>query len=139
MMTIGELAARAGVRASAIRYYERHGLLPQPERVGGQRRYTEETITRLGVIGVAKRTGFSLGDAKVLLDATDQGDPAYEPLRALAERKLPEVEALIERAERVKRWLQTARECGCETLDVCGLFDEEVAAELLSVDRAAGA
>lgn len=121
-LTIGEVAARTGLRSSAIRYYERVGLLPEPDRVAGQRRYPKEVVRRLGVIGVAKRAGFSLDDARILLEATDQGDPACEPLRELAERKLPEVEALIDRAERVRRWLEVARGCGCETLDVCELF-----------------
>ncbi|MBA2764136.1 MAG: MerR family DNA-binding protein [Thermoleophilaceae bacterium] len=85
-------------------------------------------VRRLGVIAVAKRAGFSLDEARILLEATDGGDPAHEPLRALAERKLPEIEALIDRAEQVKRWLEVAQDCGCETLDVCGLFDEHVSA-----------
>lgn len=122
------MAAQTGLRSSAIRYYERAGLLPEPERVGGQRRYTDDVVRRLGVIAVAKRAGFSLDDARILLAATDGGDPVHEPLRALAERKLPEIEALIDRAEQVKRWLEVAQGCGCETLEVCALFDEQPSA-----------
>ena len=81
-------------------------------------------MTRLGVIDVAKRAGFSLDDIRVLLSATDAGEPASAHLQELAERKLPEVQELIERAEIVRRWLETARGCGCESLDVCGLFSE---------------
>ena len=62
MFTIGQVAEQAGVAASAIRYYEREGLLPEPERIGGQRRYNEDAVRRLEVIGVAKRAGFSLDD-----------------------------------------------------------------------------
>lgn len=123
-LTIGEVASRTGLRASAIRYYERAGLLPEPKRTAGQRRYSDDVVDRLGVIAVAKRAGFSLDDARILLEATDHGDPAHEPLRALASRKLPEIDALIDRATRVKRWLEVAQGCGCESLDVCGLFDE---------------
>ena len=125
VLTIGQVAAQAGVNASAIRYYERVGLLPQPERVSGQRRYTPETIRRLGVIDVAKRAGFTLDDARALLATGENGGAAHEEVRALAERKLPEVEALIQRAEAMKRWLTTASGCGCQTLDVCALFDGE--------------
>lgn len=121
-LTIGHVARRAGINASAIRFYERHGLLPEPDRVSGQRRYTDDALTRLGVIEVAKQAGFTLAEIKTLLAATEAGDSAQE-LRTLAERKLPDVDALIERAESMRRWLTTATECGCESLDVCALFD----------------
>lgn len=122
-LTIGEVARRAGIETSAIRYYERVGVLPEPERDGGQRRYTQETIRRLGVIDVAKRAGFTLAEARVLLATADEGTPAHEQIRRLAERKLPEVEDLIRRAEAMKHWLTAAGECTCETIDVCGLFE----------------
>ena len=124
-LTIGQVAARAGLRTSAIRYYERVGLLPAPERLGGQRRYTAETVRRLGVIDVAKRAGFTLDDARLLLAAGDDGAPAYEQVRQLARRKLPEVEALIDQAEAMKRWLTVASDCDCDTLDVCRLFEND--------------
>ena len=123
-LTIGQVADRAGINSSAIRYYERHGLLPAAERVRGQRRFTEQTVRRLGVIDVAKRAGFSLEEVRALLVATDEGEPAHAQLQALALRKLPEVEALIARAESMRRWLTTASGCGCSTLDVCALFEE---------------
>ena len=122
-LTIGQLAKRAGLNASAIRYYERVGVLPPPERESGQRRYTPEAIRRLQVIEVAKRAGFSLDEAGLLLATTDGGEPAYARVRELAERKLPEVEALIDRAEAMRDWLTAAGGCDCETLDVCALFE----------------
>ena len=137
VLTIGQVAAQAGVNASAIRYYERVGLLPPPLRESGQRRYTQETVRRLGVIDIAKRAGFTLDDARALLATDEDGGPAHEEIRALAYRKLPEVEALILRAEAMKRWLTAAQGCGCETLDVCALFEDEPPAELtLEVARA---
>jgi MerR family transcriptional regulator, redox-sensitive transcriptional activator SoxR len=122
-LTIGQVAQQVGVKTSAIRYYEAVGVLPEPERRGGQRRYTDETIQRLHVIDIAKRAGFSLDEAKMLLATTDGGAPAYAQLRELAMRKLPEVDALIARATAVREWLNTATGCNCETLDVCGLFE----------------
>jgi len=124
-LTIGQVATRAGINASAIRYYERAGVLPQPERRSGQRRYTQETVQRLGVIDIAKRAGFTLDDARALLATGGEGGPAHDRIRDLAQRKLPEVEALIERAEAMKRWLTIATGCNCDTLDVCGLFEDE--------------
>src|SRR5688500_8928105 len=121
-LTIGQVAQRAGVNTSTIRFYERTGVLPLPARMSGQRRYDESVVTRLGVIGVAKRAGFTLDEVRVLLAASDAGEPASEQLRALAVEKLPQVDALIERANAVRGWLATAAECRCESLDVCELF-----------------
>ena len=53
-LSIGEVAERAGVNASAIRFYERRGLLPEPERVGGHRRYTGATVRRLEIIAAGR-------------------------------------------------------------------------------------
>ena len=122
-LTIGQLAQRAGITTSAIRFYERTGVLPQPERVSGQRRYGPEAVRRLEVLEVAKRAGFSLDEAKVLLQSADAGTPAFEAVRDLAERKLPDIEALIARAQEMRAWMLIATDCSCTTLDVCALFD----------------
>jgi len=121
-LSIGEVAGKAGASVSAIRYYERRGLLPEPQRLGGQRRYPGSTVRRLGVIAIAKEAGFSLDEVGVLLTSTDQGAPAGKQLRALAAGKLAEIDALIERATAMRGWLAAADECSCETLDICALF-----------------
>ena len=72
---------------------------------------------------MAKRAGFSLDEARVLLATGHGGPPAHAQLRELAERKLPEVDELIARAQAMREWLVTASGCDCDTLDVCGLFD----------------
>jgi MerR family redox-sensitive transcriptional activator SoxR len=118
-LTIGEVARQVGIRSSAIRYYERVGVLPEPDRLAGQRRYTPETVRRLQVIDVAKRAGFSLEEVRSLLES----DRASVSLRQLAQRKLPDVQALIERATAMQEWLATASGCDCPTLEVCDLFD----------------
>jgi MerR family redox-sensitive transcriptional activator SoxR len=127
VLRIGEVADRAGVSISAIRFYERQGLLPRPERVSGQRRFPPETVQRLGIIAGAKQAGFTLEEIRVLLTSSDQGAPAHEQVQALAARKLPEVEALIERAESMRDWLTAGCGCGCESLEGCALFIEAVA------------
>lgn len=124
-MLIGELAARAGLRPSAIRYYESVGVLPQPDRVSGRRRYSEETLRSLSVIRTAQRAGLSLEEAGDLLAAADGQSPVSERLQAIAQRKLPEIDALLERASLVRRWLDAAARCECPSLDECPLFDEE--------------
>jgi MerR family redox-sensitive transcriptional activator SoxR len=90
--------------------------------VSGQRRYDERVLRRLAVIDVAQRAGLSLSEIRELLQHGEQ--PVAGPLRELAERRLPEIDALIERAQRVRRWLEEATECRCETIDECALFDE---------------
>lgn len=122
-LTIGQLAQQFGINTSAIRYYEANGVLPAPARVSGQRRYGPDAVRRLEVLDVAKRAGFSLDEIRVLLQSADAGTPAFESLRTLAARKLPEVEALIERAEAMRAWLLIATDCDCTSLDICALFD----------------
>ena len=122
-LTIGPLAARFGLNASAIRYYERVGVLPEPARERGRRRYGPDAVRRLEILAAAKRAGLSLAEARMLLETADDGTPPSEALRDIAARKLPEVDALIRRAQATRAWLLLARACACETLDVCALFD----------------
>ena len=124
-LTIGQLAQRFGMKTSAIRYYEANGILPEPARHNGHRRYGPDAVRRMEVLDVAKRAGFSLDDARVLLQSGDAGAPAFESLRELATRKLPEVEALIARAQAMRDWLLTATDCSCTSLDVCALFEAD--------------
>jgi MerR family transcriptional regulator, redox-sensitive transcriptional activator SoxR len=121
-LTIGEVSRRSAVKATTVRYLESLGVLPEPERVSGQRRYTVDVLRRLAIVDVAQRAGFSLEEIAELFAAADA--PAFEQLRALAERKLPAIEDLIARAQAVHRWLEVASACECQTLDVCGLFDD---------------
>jgi MerR family redox-sensitive transcriptional activator SoxR len=124
-LTIGELARRTARRPSSIRYYEEIGLLPEPARVGGRRRYPEETVRTLTVVDTAQRAGLTLEEIRVLLTAAADDGDATEELRRVAERKLPELEATIERAVLVRRWLEAAARCECPSLDDCCLFEPE--------------
>ena len=139
-MRIGEVASRGGVNVSLVRYYDRIGLLPAAERVSGQRRYDESALRRLAVIDVAQRAGLSLDEIKDLLEHGN--DPMSDRLRELADRRLPDIDALIDRAQRVRTWLQTAQGCGCQAIDECGLFDDAAAPPAgpvkLSVHRVGG-
>jgi MerR family redox-sensitive transcriptional activator SoxR len=121
-LRIGEIAAQAGVRVSLLRYYEEVGLLAPAERVNGQRRYDASALRRLEVIDVAQRAGLTLQEIRELVEHGN--DPMSDRLRELAERRLPEIDALIERAARVRAWLADATRCGCDSLDDCALFDD---------------
>jgi MerR family transcriptional regulator, redox-sensitive transcriptional activator SoxR len=121
-LTIGEVARRAGVATSSIRYYERIGLLPEPERLQGQRRYAPDVLGKLGFIGVAQSAGFRLAEIKELIAGVDSADGMGEQMRSLSTRKLDEVEALLERTRAMRGWLEVAKQCGCATPAECTLF-----------------
>jgi MerR family redox-sensitive transcriptional activator SoxR len=121
-LTIGEVARRAGVAASTIRYYESIDLLPKPIRERGQRRYEESVLGKLGFIGVAQSAGFSLDQIKELVEGIDEGESMGTAMRSLSTRKLDEVEELLERTKAMKGWLEVAKECGCMTPAECALF-----------------
>ncbi len=131
LLSIGQVATRAGLRTSSIRYYESVGVLPEPERVSGQRRYPADIVTRLGFIDVAQRAGFSLDEIRELFEASAENQ-ASERLQSLAQRKLGDVEDLIARAEAMRGWLQAAGNCECPQLDACLLFGDEVRGALRS-------
>ena len=120
-LAIGEVAQRAGMTASRIRYYEARGLLPPPGRVSGKRRYGPDVLRRLAIIDAAQRVGFGLDEIHDLLGSRDE--LAHERLRQLALAKLPELDQLIDRATSVRRLLEICSECDCESIDVCRMFD----------------
>ena len=123
-LTIGELAHRAGLATSAIRYYERVGLLPPAARVSGQRRYGEDAVARLAFIGAAQHAGFTLAEIRELADRTDDARELATPMRELSARKLPEVRAAIERAQEMRVWLEVASGCECGGTEECTLFPQ---------------
>jgi MerR family redox-sensitive transcriptional activator SoxR len=124
LLAIGELAELAGKRPSSIRYYEQVGLLPPPVRVSGQRRYDAGTVRTLAVIDTAQRAGLTLDEVRTLLSASPGDSSAIDRLRDVADRKLPEIVALIERTELVRSWLEAAARCECPNLNECPLFDD---------------
>src|SRR5947209_3279052 len=114
-LTIGEVAAAAGLHTSAIRYYEDAGLLPQPARAGGKRRYDPETIDRLLLIRFSRRLGFRVSDLRGLL-RDPRGARSKDVWRRLVDARLDEVAALIRAAKGVERVLRESRDCDCVTL-----------------------
>src|SRR5688500_18215857 len=103
-LSIGEVAALAGLPASTLRYYERIGLLPKPPRASGQRRYTTDILPPLAVIQLAKDANFSLPEINSLLYGAN-GTPSQR-WRELAEHKLNEVNAILQRAQEMKQLLE---------------------------------
>ncbi len=118
---IGEVARRAGIRPSAIRYYESVGLLPEPRRVSGRRRYGPDVLTRLTVIRMAQEAGFTVAEMRALFHAFPEDIAASLRWRAFAERKIGEMDAVIDRAQRMRGVLEASMRCGCVTFDDCAL------------------
>jgi MerR family transcriptional regulator, redox-sensitive transcriptional activator SoxR len=119
-MSIGEVGRRAGLEPSAIRYYERLGLLPKPPRAGGKRRYDESVLEWLSLIALAREGGFTMAEIKRLVTGFTPGTRPAARWQELATRKLVEIDAMVARAERMRAVLRVALDCGCFRLEDCG-------------------
>lgn len=117
--SIGQVAREAGVAASALRYYEQSGLLPPPPRRSRQRRYDENVFGRIALIRLALEAGFTISETRIFLSGYSADTPPAARWRELAARKLEEVNALMERAQRMKALLETSFHCRCPSLTDC--------------------
>ncbi len=118
-MKIGELAARAGLNASALRYYEKMSLLVPPHRARGQRRYPSDALDRVLLIRFASEMGFTLGEIKLFLHGLRDNSPVGPRWRKLAHRKIGEINDAIQRSLRLKSLLQHLLQCRCASLQIC--------------------
>jgi len=101
-MTIGEVARQAGIRPSAIRYYESMNVLPPPRLVNTKRRYTTEIFEQLILIKIAQEAGFTVAEMRLVLNS-HEGDAQFPGgWRALAQQKLVEVGKRIEQLETMR-------------------------------------
>jgi DNA-binding transcriptional MerR regulator len=106
LATIGEVASRAGVATSTIRYYERRGLLPADERRSGQRRYRPESLRRLVFIGMLQDAGLSLEEIDGVLGAATVAE-----WKAIARTRLGALDEEIARLQRARSYLEGALLC----------------------------
>ena len=118
-LSIGDVARRVGVRPSAVRYYEREGLIDPPRRRGGKRVYEPKVFEALALIQLAQGAGFTIRETKQLLDGFEVATPASVRWQVLAREKLQETQELIARAERVRELLLRLLQCRCTTLASC--------------------
>ena len=119
MLSIGEVARQAGLKTSAIRYYEEIGILPAAERMNGQRRYGPDTVERLEVVRFARAAGLSLDEIRVLFHGFGADVPPSSRWQDVATRKLRELDEQAARIERMRRILEATLDCGCVTLEDC--------------------
>ena len=97
-LTVGQLASRTGVRADTIRFYEREGLLPIPQRTEGEhRRYGPTDVDRLLFIRGAQRLGLRLAEIRELLAVRETGTCPCEPAEGLLRRHVAEIETEMAR------------------------------------------
>lgn len=121
-LSIGAVARECGMAPSAIRFYEKEGLLPVPARRSGQRRYDEGVFARLEIIRLALDAGFTVGETRMFLSGFSKDTPPAARWRALATRKLDEVSALMQRAQQMKSLLESSFHCQCPSLQDCETF-----------------
>jgi len=124
-MQIGQLAKHAGVPIDTVRYYERNGILPLPERQSsGYRRYGDEDVSRLRFVRRAKALGFTLVEIRELLALSGSRDEDMAGLKATASEKLADVEQKIEELSRIRDGLRTlVASCpGHGALDCCPIL-----------------
>jgi len=127
LLTIGELACRAGVATSALRYWEELGLLPAPVRISGQRRYPASAAGHVGVILLLRDAGFTLAEQKAFMasHAAAPGD-----WQRLARRKLAELDDQIAKAQTAREAIDHALACPHKDILECPNFASLNAARL---------
>jgi MerR family transcriptional regulator, redox-sensitive transcriptional activator SoxR len=115
---IGDLARQAGIRPSAIRYYESAGLFPVAERRGGQRVYGADALRRLELLKAGQMLGFSLEEVAMVLGSI--GEPSVTARwKTLAARKIAELDQAIATARAIKGLLEEGLQCGCVDASEC--------------------
>jgi redox-sensitive transcriptional activator SoxR len=117
---VGEVAERAGVNIETLRYYERRGLLPAPDRTpSGHRRYDEETVRFLGAIKEAQAVGFTLAEIAEYLRAARRSGVPSEALRVRMAAKIDQIDGRIAALRHMRDELARVVGCACVSLDHC--------------------
>jgi MerR family redox-sensitive transcriptional activator SoxR len=118
-LMIGELARRAGVATSALRYYEKAGLLPSPARASNRRQYEPSALGRIRIILLARDAGFSVSETRTFLNGFPVGTKPALRWRAMAKRKIAELDALTTRLSQMRSILDASFNCECQRLEDC--------------------
>jgi MerR family redox-sensitive transcriptional activator SoxR len=118
-MKIGDLAARADLAPSAIRYYEKVGLLAPAERINGQRRYSRDALDRVLLIRVAGEMDFTLSEIRLFLNGFHKNTPVSARWRKLTSRKIVELQQRLASTRRLLNYLERLQHCRCVELHQC--------------------
>jgi DNA-binding transcriptional MerR regulator len=123
LIDIGEVTDRSGLAASALRFYEREGLIKSVARSGLRRQYAPEVLQRLAAISLARLSGFTIAEIRLLF-ATNGTPEEWKPLAAV---KVEELSAQIERLEFLRTNLQHALGCKSPNIWSCKYFQHALA------------
>jgi MerR family redox-sensitive transcriptional activator SoxR len=118
-LSIGEMARRAGVSTSALRYYEKARLLPPPARESGRRRYGRQVLGRIRIILLARGAGFTIEETRIFLEVQTPGATPAARWRLMAKKKIAELDVIMARVAQMKVMLESEFRCGCQRLDDC--------------------
>jgi MerR family redox-sensitive transcriptional activator SoxR len=118
-LMIGELARQAGVATSALRYYEKAGLLPSPARASNRRQYDPAVLGRIRIILLARDAGFSISETRTFLSGFPVGTRPALRWRAMAKRKIAELDELTTRLSQMRSILNASFNCECRRLEDC--------------------
>jgi MerR family redox-sensitive transcriptional activator SoxR len=129
-LTIGEAATRIGVSTSALRFYEKAGLITAARTDGGQRRYPRDILRRVAFIRGAQAVGIKLSDIKQAIDHLPaHRAPTKEEWHELSVAWRPQIDAKITVLVAIRDMLESCIGCGCQSLDSCAVFNpDDVAA-----------
>jgi MerR family transcriptional regulator, redox-sensitive transcriptional activator SoxR len=123
-LTVGELAERAGVATSTLRFYEEHGLIASERTESGHRRYRPDALRRVSFIRVAQRVGLTLDDIKTALASLPkQRTPSKRDWERLSTKWQPMLTERIATLQRLQTELSSCIGCGCLSLESCGLWN----------------
>lgn len=131
-LTVGQVAARAGVSVSALHFYEAHGLITSTRSAGNQRRFARDTLRRLAFIRASQRVGIPLADIREALDGLPRGrTPTATDWARLADRWRERLDESIDQLTRLREDLGSCIGCGCLSLTACKLanYADRMAAE----------
>jgi MerR family transcriptional regulator, redox-sensitive transcriptional activator SoxR len=128
-MTIGELSTRSGVSQSALRFYERHGLIASTRTDGNQRRFAATTLRRVALVRAAKAAGIPLERLREALDTLGGDSPKKKDWERLSRAWARELDERIETLQSIRTRLTGCIGCGCLSLRTCQLLnpDDEAA------------
>ncbi|HEX3914902.1 MAG TPA: MerR family transcriptional regulator [Steroidobacteraceae bacterium] len=118
-LLIGEVARRAGLSTSALRYYEKAGLLPPPSRVAKRRVYDSKVLGRIHIILLALDAGFTVKETRTFLSGYPVTTTPAERWRTLASKKLAELDEQMTRLKQMKSILDESFQCACLRLEDC--------------------
>ena len=125
-LTVGEVAARSGIRVSAVHFYEAKGLIQAARNSGNQRRFAREVLRRIAVIKVAQRAGMPLARIRRAFgELPDHRAPGRDDWRRLSAEWRGELDERIQRLTRLRDQLDGCIGCGCLSTGVCPLRNPE--------------